>query len=229
MSSAQAKSDSATPDPAAPDPTAQNNAAKGASEKQLTGEKATRIVTAMRLCVAKYGADGATFDHVSKEAGVSRGLLHYYFGSKERLLIEVVRSETDRLAEIIQTAALAATSAEQLVDVLLAQLEKILKEEPEVYLLAFELTGEARRHPEIAAEVVKYNTHTRGRFAEALSELTERGVIRPRHEPLAVASAMLAMANGLALEIFQDPESDHAACIAADVDAALHILGADLV
>ena len=111
----------------------------------------------MRLCVAKYGAAGATFDHVAREAGVSRGLLHYYFGSKEKLLIEVVRSETARLVELIKAAATAATSAEELVDIFLAQLQNIIEHEPELYLLGFELIGEARRHPEIGNEVGEYN------------------------------------------------------------------------
>jgi AcrR family transcriptional regulator len=196
-------------------------------EKELTGEKATRIVAAMRTCVAEHGAVGATFDHVSKEAGVSRGLLHYYFGSKERLLIETIRSETDRLVEVIQTATNVATSAEQLVDLLLVQLKNILANEPELYLLAFETIGEARRHPEIGSEVAEYNRRTRGQFAEIIDQLTTKGVITPRHPPLATASALLAMANGLAVEMFQDPEGDHDACVAADVDAALHLLGAE--
>jgi AcrR family transcriptional regulator len=42
----------------------------------------TRIVDAMRRSVAARGAAGATFDHVAREAGVSRGLLHYHFGTK---------------------------------------------------------------------------------------------------------------------------------------------------
>ena len=41
------------------------------------------------------GAAGATFDHVAREAGVSRGLLHYHFGTKEKLLAEVVRRDAD--------------------------------------------------------------------------------------------------------------------------------------
>lgn len=195
--------------------------------QDLTGEKATRIVSAMRTCVAKYGAAGATFDHVSKEAGVSRGLLHYYFGSKERLLIEVIRRETDRLVEAIQAATSIAGSAEELVNLLLAQLQIILENEPELYLLAFELIGEARRHPEIGAEVAEYNRKTRGQFAEIIEQMTEKGAITPRHAPLATASALLAMANGLALEIFQDSTGEHAACIAADIDAALYLLGAE--
>jgi AcrR family transcriptional regulator len=203
------------------------SSAETKTDQDLTGDKATRIVAAMRSCVAKYGAAGATFDHVSKEAGVSRGLLHYYFGSKERLLIEVIRRETDRLVENIQAAASFANSAQELVDVLLTQLRMILDHEPELYLLAFELVGEARRHPEIGAEVGEYNRRTRAQFGEIIAEMTEKGVIAPRHAPLATASALLAMANGLALEMFQDTEGDHDACVAADVDAALYLLGAE--
>lgn len=195
--------------------------------QDLTNDKAARIVAAMRTCVAKYGAAGATFDHVSKEAGVSRGLLHYYFGSKEKMLIEVIRQETDRLVEAIQAAASFAGTAEELVDVLLNQLRIILDNEPELYLLAFELIGEARRHPEIGAEVAEYNRKTRAQFAEIIVGMQEKGAITPRHAPLATASALLAMANGLALEMFQDPDGDHDACVAADIDAALYLLGAE--
>ena len=67
----------------------------------LAQDKAQRIVDAMRASVAKRGSAGSTFDHVAREAGVSRGLLHYYFGTKERLLAEVVRRDTAlRMADL---------------------------------------------------------------------------------------------------------------------------------
>ena len=61
--------------------------------RKLEGDKAQRIIAAMRASVGSRGAAASTFDHVAREAGVSRGLLHYYFGSKERLLVEVVRHD----------------------------------------------------------------------------------------------------------------------------------------
>src|SRR5688500_3277471 len=63
------------------------------ASRRLEGDKAQRIIAAMRASVGTRGAAGSTFDHVAREAGVSRGLLHYYFGSKERLLVEVVRHD----------------------------------------------------------------------------------------------------------------------------------------
>ena len=45
--------------------------------RELSGEKAQRIVDAMRASVGLRGTTDSTFDHVAREAGVSRGLLHY--------------------------------------------------------------------------------------------------------------------------------------------------------
>ncbi len=58
------------------------------------------------------GIAGATFDHVAREAGVSRGLLHYYFGTKERLLVEVVRRESDVRIDGMEAAVGGASDAE---------------------------------------------------------------------------------------------------------------------
>ena len=74
--------------------------------RELSGEKAQRIVDAMRTSVGLRGTTGSTFDHVAREAGVSRGLLHYYFGTKERLLAEVVRRDCDlRMERLSETVA----------------------------------------------------------------------------------------------------------------------------
>src|SRR3977135_2099121 len=81
-----------------------------AKTRQLTGERAQRIVDAMRASVAQRGAAGSTFDHVAREAGVSRGLLHYYFGTKERLLVEVVRRECEGRGELRRAAVGGWTS-----------------------------------------------------------------------------------------------------------------------
>src|ERR671921_3043058 len=91
---------------------------------QLSGEKAQRIVDAMRASVAQRGVTGSTFDHVARDAGVSRGLLHYYFGTKERLLAEVVRRDCDVRMAALELQLAEASSADDLVDLLRVALEE---------------------------------------------------------------------------------------------------------
>src|ERR1700759_171254 len=91
--------------------------------RQLSGEKATRIVEAMRTSVAKRGIAGSTFEHVAREAGVSRGLLHYYFGTKERLLVEVVRRDADVRIQRLDEPLARAKTVDDVIEGLVSDLE----------------------------------------------------------------------------------------------------------
>src|SRR3954471_1461856 len=100
------------------------------AERRLDSDKARRIVEAMRASVGSRGAAGATFDHVAREAGVSRGLLHYYFGSKERLLVEVVRRDTELRVATLQRNLAPAATLDAVVEMLVTQVRSFLAEDP---------------------------------------------------------------------------------------------------
>src|SRR3954451_8897011 len=109
------------------------------TERKLDSEKAQRIVAAMRSSVSRRGTAGATFDHVAAEAGVSRGLLHYYFGSKERLLVEVVRHDADLRVERFTAAMADAHSIDALIEVLVRQVRDFVAEDPGSQALLYEM------------------------------------------------------------------------------------------
>ena len=100
------------------------------AERRLDSDKAKRIVEAMRASVGRRGAAGSTFDHVAQEAGVSRGLLHYYFGSKERLLVEVVRHDSDVRMRHLEEGLSEANSVDAIVQSLVTQLKDFVDEDP---------------------------------------------------------------------------------------------------
>src|SRR5205085_9802953 len=138
------------------------------AQRAIEGEKAQRIVDAMRSSVARRGVAGSTFDHVAREAGVSRGLLHYYFGTKERLLAEVVRRDSDlRISELEERLA-GARSADDFVALLRTSLERMLADDPEYVTLVFELFTLSRRNEEIAAEFTQLLRRARDHVAVLL-------------------------------------------------------------
>jgi len=137
--------------------------------RELSGEKAQRIVDAMRVSVAKRGAAGSTFEHVAREAGVSRGLLHYYFGTKERLLVEVVRRDAEiRVARLDEPLGKAET-VDDVIDVLVANLTDLIENEPGFFLLLYELFSAGRRNPEIQHEVGQLFERTRSRSSRVFA------------------------------------------------------------
>lgn len=63
------------------------------TERSLRGARSVqRILRAASRVFGRSGFDGASMGEVAREAGVSKGLLHYHFASKEDLLIEAQRA-----------------------------------------------------------------------------------------------------------------------------------------
>src|SRR6266545_142342 len=116
----------------------------------ISGDKAQRIVDAMRGSVGRRGAAGSTFDHVAREAGVSRGLLHYYFGTKERLLVEVVRRDSEIRLAALGAALADARTADDFIDACVRSLEQLIERDPGFVVLVYELFTLSRRNEEIA-------------------------------------------------------------------------------
>ena len=190
----------------------------------LSGDKAQRIVDAMRASVAARGAAGSTFDHVAREAGVSRGLLHYYFGTKERLLVEVVRRDSDLRLAALDEAIAAARTADDLLHVLVRSLEDLVERDPAFVALHFELFTSARRTPEIAAELAALHRRIREHVAEQLEAKHAEGVIAMKADAEAIVTILLSLADGLALRMLADPEHDWGPTLAAAMPAARALL-----
>src|SRR3954449_12350616 len=108
------------------------------TERKLDSQKAQRIVEAMRVTVGRHGAAGATFDRVAREAGVSRGLLHYYFGTKERLLAETVRHDADLRLEQLEDRLSRADSIDAIVEALVTQLQDFVHEDRDHQAVLYE-------------------------------------------------------------------------------------------
>lgn len=198
---------------------------EAATQRSLSGEKAQRIVDAMRASVALRGVAGSTFDHVAREAGVSRGLLHYYFGSKERLLAEVVKRDTELRMAALDEQLATASSASDFIEMLRRTLDQMLRDDAEFLTLSFEAFTLSRRNPEIAAEFSELVRRTREHVAGVLAAKQDEGVLVLRADPEAIAEILFGLGDGLALRILAEPERDHRATVHAGTLAVAALIG----
>lgn len=192
--------------------------------KPIEGAKAQRIVDAMRLSVASRGVAASTFDHVAREAGVSRGLLHYYFGTKERLLAEVVRRDCEVRMGLLDAQLSAASSAEDLVALLRAQLEQMIAEEPELLTVIFELFTLSRRNPEIAEEFAELRRRIRESVAALLTAKADEGVVVLAAPADAVAEVLFGLGDGIGLRMLGEPDREWGPTVEAALVAARALL-----
>jgi AcrR family transcriptional regulator len=201
-------------------------AASATAPKRLDGEKAQRIIEAMRTSVGTRGAAGSTFDHVAREAGVSRGLLHYYFGSKEKLLVEVVRHDCETRIEAMDERITRASSVDEIIAALVLGLEEFIEGEPSSPAVIYELLSASRHSDEIRAELAELYRRWRADLADALRAKERDGVVRLESDPVAVASMLFALGDGFGIQVLSDPDWDRTKAFDLGVRIARRLLGA---
>ncbi len=195
-------------------------------KRKLDGDKAQRIVKAMRASVGARGAAGSTFDVVAREAGVSRGLLHYYFGSKERLLVEVVRRDCDERIAALEHALARAGSVEEIVQALVASLEAFVQGEPGAQAVLYEMVSASRHSEEIRMELAELYRRWRALLAGVLRDKERAGVVKLDADPDSVASVLFALGDGLGLQLGSDPSWASQGALEVGARTARRLLGA---
>ena len=205
------------------DPGSRTRPTNGGS-RSLSGDKAQRIIDAMRRSVAQRGTAGSTFDHVSREAGVSRGLLHYYFGTKEQLLAEAVRRDCELRLERLQRQLATAKTADDFIDLMGQSLRETVSDDPDFVTLVFELFTLSRRNADIAVEYAGLLRSTREQVAGMLTVAQQEGVLRLHAEPEAVAEVLFSLGDGFALRMLAEPRRDFTSTIHAGITCARALL-----
>jgi AcrR family transcriptional regulator len=171
------------------------------------GSSVTRrqLIEAARRCVREKGLAGATSREITAAAGANLAAITYHFGSKDDLLAEALFAEIDRRVrpalELLDAGGDPATGMLQAVQELLAEFERS-RRDTVVYLEALLLATRDARYRRRALKL--YRSIGR-RLEELVVHLRDEGVIPAWVEPAPMASLVLAVANGIALQTRLDP------------------------
>jgi AcrR family transcriptional regulator len=180
-----------------------------------------QIVRATIRCLARHGYTRLTMKKVAREAGVSQGILHYYFADKRAILVATlgaVARDLDRRVAAAQSRTGHDPTA-RLRALVRACLEVAVRR-PEFWVVFVEFWGEMlhdRRLREINAEV--YN-RTRRLIAHLVTEGVRAGRFRPV-EVRRAAAVVLGLVDGISLQLAFDPDAFSLAEAARFCDDAL--------
>jgi len=164
-----------------------------------------QIVRATIRCLAREGYSGLTMKKVARLAGVSPGILHYYFTDKRAILVaalETVTADLDR-----RVGAAQAQSGQDPRARLRALIHACLESSVamrEVWIVFVEFWGEMmhdRRLREINA--VLY-ARMRRLIGAVVAQGIRSGAFR-RTDVLRAAAVILALVDGVSLQLTFDP------------------------
>jgi TetR/AcrR family transcriptional regulator len=163
---------------------------------------------AERLLV-EVGYAGITTRRLAQEAGANHGLVHYYFGSMENLLVRVLERFTERL--IARQRAMYADPEMSFHDKW-RQAMRYLDEDREYQKLWYELQALAWNRPELRERVARVDEEWRKVLREAFAEPRERyGIEMPLE---ALVALVITFNEGIMLERLSGIETGQAELLA---------------
>lgn len=104
-------------------------------------ERRRQLVEAALIVASREGVDAATTRRIAKEAGVSLGIVHYCFRSKDELLQEMIKAIVDEMGSSVQLATLSKGEVRSVLQAGLDNLWATVNAAPERHLLTYELTA----------------------------------------------------------------------------------------
>lgn len=170
------------------------------------GNNRVRLIDAATRVLAEQGYEATTVKAIAAAAGVSPGLFHYYFASKDELLVEVVREAEGRFTPVIEpirTSVPPARIAQAGLDATRARVDW----QPEWYRLRYELFALGLRKPDLLPAVRALLANGRHGIGHTL-RAGPANAGTAGAEVDAVAGVLLACFDGLALQRLVDPEFD---------------------
>ena len=176
------------------------------SVARSTAEEA--LLDAAERLLLDVGHAAITTRRLAAEAGVNHGLVHYYFGSLDSLLVRVLERFTERMIE--RQRALYATEIPFVERWRTAML--YLFADREYQKVWWELQALAWNRPELQERVAHVNEEWRAVLREAFAEPRERyGIEMPLE---ALVSLVITFNEGIILERLSGIENGHAELLA---------------
>jgi AcrR family transcriptional regulator len=153
------------------------------------------LLDAAERLLLEVGAAGVTTRRVAEEAGSNHGLVHYYFGSVEQLLVRVLERFTER--QIARQRAMYASDA-PFIEKWRTAMRYLISDDAAYEKVWLELQALAWNRPELRERVDRVNAEWREVLSEAFAAPREQYGIEMPLEVL--VSLVITFNEGIMLE-----------------------------
>jgi AcrR family transcriptional regulator len=186
------------------------------AERQVTGRPRRgerRLITRAQLLdaaervFARDGLRGASVETIALQAGYSTGAIYSSFKGKEDLFLTLVEERIDpRLAKVYDAAEAELAAGAPPLEAA-RRFVSMLRDERDAILLLIDFWGQAVRDPSAAERFAERHARLRAVIARLLDAATRDSRTEVELPSEQLATTLIALANGFAIELLADPDS----------------------
>ena len=166
----------------------------------MSADTREKIIQAAFTVLSRNGYENTSVKEIAEQAGVAQGLVHYYFKSKQVLVLAV-------LAEVCKSMELKGVEGEAGAMAAFDNFKGLLRNQHDTNALYIQLLGVGVHDKEIGAGILDFVRRDRGHVEAIAKQVLAEREMDPT-PARAIASAVWAAILGIIFQSVIDPEFD---------------------
>ncbi|HEV3102790.1 MAG TPA: TetR/AcrR family transcriptional regulator [Candidatus Dormibacteraeota bacterium] len=165
---------------------------------KLSSDTREKIIKSAFTVLSRQGYENTSIKDIAEEAGVAQGLVHYYFKSKQQLVMAVLLDVCQKMDVYSAEGEAGATAAFE-------NFKALLRTRPDAHTLYIQLIGVGLHDNEIGAGIRENIKQERGRVENLARQVLAQREADPG-PARAIAGAVWAGVIGIMVQKMVDPE-----------------------
>jgi len=169
------------------------------SKADVAGERKDQIVQATVECITKYGYHNFSMQDVARTAGVSKGIIHYYFLNKDELMMSVLDRVSGDIEKVLADDMKSATDAKKKLEVFVSVCFDVVRNTKEYYQVSMDFWTQINQKEKVKGVI---SSHYK-KFRDQAATVIQQGIDAGSFREVAVhdyASYVIAVIDGLSLQ-----------------------------
>ncbi|HJK98122.1 MAG TPA: TetR/AcrR family transcriptional regulator [Polyangiaceae bacterium LLY-WYZ-14_1] len=167
---------------------------------------AAQIVQAAIRVLARQGYARTSLMDIAREAGMSKGALHYHFASKEALIKVVLETACNAVAARTQIALQPGADLASAIRASIAELWKVRAERTDEALVVADLLAQALYDDGLRPQLADYYRFAASQVQEQLTGYLAALGLRPKVPDEVLPRILIGLLDGLVMQVFVEPD-----------------------
>lgn len=169
------------------------------SKPDVAAERKDQIVRATVECITKHGYHNFSMQDVARTAGVSKGIIHYYFLNKDDLMMSVLDRVAGDIENILVADMVLITDPVQKLRIFMSVSFDIVRGTKEYYQVNMDFWTQINQKKEVRQVISRHYAKFRDSCARVIEEGVKAGVFK-NVNPHYYASLVIAIIDGISLQ-----------------------------
>lgn len=184
------------------------------SKPDVATERKLQIVKATVECIIQKGYHNFSMQDVAKTAGVSKGIIHYYFLNKDELMMCVLDKVAGDIEDILSQEMTATFDPVRKLEIFVAVLANVVRNTKAYYQVNMDFWTQINQKENVREVISRHYQNYRETGSTMIDEGIAKGIFKPV-DSKKYASYIIGVVDGLSLQwLFDDKSIDYDATIA---------------